>query len=151
MNRTKLHLLGASLILVALLFTTSCTVTERISFSNTSSHVSAFDFTVEDFFLAVLQDFSEFIPQEGEDSLMDKAIKDFERALNYSYTTRDVAFTKLNDNAYEGTFIFTNLMQLISDLGAGANQSLLKVEGKSLTFSLSMDNYSQLVPVIPFL
>jgi len=150
-NRRNPYRLGVALVLVALLFTTSCTVTERISFSKTSSHTSAFGFTVEDFFLAVLEDFSEFIPPEGDQSLMDKAINDFERALNYSYTTRNVAFTKLSNNAYEGTFIFTNLMQLVSDLGAGANQSLLIVDARSLKFFLSMDNYHQLVPVIPFL
>ncbi|MDY0243764.1 MAG: hypothetical protein RBQ89_02995, partial [Sphaerochaeta sp.] len=46
---------------------------------------------------------------------------------------------------------FTDLMRLVTDLGAGENQSLLDINGNSMTFFLSMDNYEQLVPVIPFL
>lgn len=143
--------LRAAVLLAVLFVATSCTVTEALSFKSTATHESAFNFTVEDFFIAVLQDFSEFIPPEGDQSLMDKAIGDFERALDYSPTTDSVIMTKLDDNAYKGTFTFRNLQQLLSDLGAGTNQNLLRIQKNSMTFSLSMDNYDQLVPVIPFL
>lgn len=145
------HAIRAALLLAVLFVASGCTVTEALTFTNTPSHASAFDFTVEDFFIAVLQDFSEFVPPEGDQSLMDKAIADFERALDYSPTTDNVRMNKLNDNAYQGTFTFRNLQQLFSDLGAGSNQSLLKMEKNSMSFFLSMDNYDQLVPVIPFL
>ncbi|HPE93584.1 MAG: hypothetical protein AB7D24_03755 [Sphaerochaeta sp.] len=145
------HSIRAVLLLALLFAASGCTITEGLTFTNTETHESAFDFTVEDFFIAVLQDFSEFVPPEGDESLMDKAISDFQRALDYSSTTDNVRLTKLNDNAYQGTFTFNNLQQLITDLGAGSNQSLLKMQKNSMTFFLSMDNYEQLVPVIPFL
>lgn len=145
------HLIRTVLLLAVVSLATSCTVTENLTFTITAEHRSAFDFSVEDFFIAVLQDFSEFVPPEGDQSLMDKAIGDFERALQYSPTTKAVQMNKVGENAYQGTFIFSNLQQLFSDLGAGSNQSLLKMEKNSMTFTLSMDNYDQLVPVIPFL
>jgi hypothetical protein len=99
----------------------------------------------------VLEDFSEFAPEDQNSSLMDSAITDFDSALQYSNTTNNVNIRKLTDNAYEGQFNFMDLDRLFSDLGAGNNQSLLIQSNNTLTFSLSMDNYDQLVPVIPFL
>ncbi len=140
-----------ALILLLLFSASSCVVTEQLSFKGSGYNNSAFDFTVEDFFIAVLEDFSEFSPEDQDTSLMDSAITDFERALRYSSTTNSVNIQKLTDNAYEGQFNFMNLDKLFSDLGAGNDQSLLVQRNNTLTFSLSMDNYDQLVPVIPFL
>ncbi|HKM06359.1 MAG TPA: hypothetical protein VJ869_05160, partial [Sphaerochaeta sp.] len=89
-----------SLILLVLITGTSCVVTEQLSFKSSGYNNSAFDFTVEDFFIAVLEDFSEFIPESKDASLMDSAIKDFSKALTYSSTTNSVNIQKLNDNAY---------------------------------------------------
>ena len=139
------------LILLVVFLASSCVVTEQLSFKGSAYNTSEFDFTVEDFFIAVLEDFSEFVPDDQEVSLMDSAINDFERALRYSSTTNNVTMQKLTDNAYKGQFNFMDLDRLFSDLGAGNNQSLLKQSNNTLTFSLSMDNYDQLVPVIPFL
>lgn len=150
-KHTQTHMLLFSLILLVLFTTSSCVVTEQLSFKSSGYNNSAFDFTVEDFFIAVLEDFSEFIPESKDASLMDSAIKDFSKALTYSSTTNSVNIQKLNDNAYKGTFSFTDLDKLFSDLGAGNDQSLLKMRNNTLTFTLSMDNYHQLVPVIPFL
>jgi len=130
---------------------TSCTVTEQLAFHPAAANESAFSFSVEDFFIAVLEDFSEFIPKEGETELMDTAIDDFARALTASPATDNVSLEKLSDNAYEGTFLFDDLSQLISDLGAGNDQTLLTMQENSMQFFLSMENYDQLVPVIPFL
>lgn len=152
MKQINHFIVGATVLVASLLFLSSCTITESLSFRQTGYHNSEFDFSVEDFFIAVLQDFSDFSsPQEDDGALMDKAIDDFGRALSYSPTTREVALNKIGENAYRGTFVFSDLMRLVSDLGAGDQQSLLNVDGTSLTFSLSMDNYHQLVPVIPFL
>lgn len=151
MKRTLHIFLGCILGLSVLLTFSGCTVTENLNFKSSGYNASAFDFTVEDFFIAVLQDFSEFMPKEGEASLMDKALKDFELALKNSTNTNSVVLNKLNDNAYDGTFNFNDIQQLFTDLGAGNDQSLLTMKDNKLTFFLSMDNYNQLVPVIPFL
>ncbi|HKL58527.1 MAG TPA: hypothetical protein VJ863_01405 [Sphaerochaeta sp.] len=150
-KHTQTSMLLFSLILILLVSTSSCVVTEQLSFTGSGYNTSKFDFTVEDFFIAVLEDFSEFAPEDQEASLMDSAITDFERALRYSTTTNDVTMQKLTGNAYKGQFNFMDLDKLFSDLGAGNNQSLLRMSNNTLTFSLSMDNYDQLVPVIPFL
>ncbi len=147
----QIPMLLSSLILLVLFSATSCVVTDQLSFKETGYNSSTFDFTVEDFFIAVLEDFSEFVPEDQDTSLMDKAIGDFELALRYSSTTNSVNIQNLDDNAYKGYFNFMDLDRLFSDLGAGNNQSLLKLQNNTLTFSLSMDNYDQLVPVIPFL
>ena len=150
-KHTQTHMLLFSLILVLLVSASSCVVTEQLSFNGSGYNSSKFDFTVEDFFIAVLEDFSEFAPADQSASLMDSAITDFERALRYSTTTNNVTMQKLTDNAYKGEFNFMDLDKLFSDLGAGNDQSLLRQSNNTLTFSLSMDNYDQLVPVIPFL
>lgn len=131
--------------------TSSCVVTENLGFKSTGYNTSSFNFTVEDFFIAVLEDFSEFMPEDEDTSIMEASIQDFEKALKSSPTTNSVYFKKLYDNAYDGVFNFTDIQRLFSDLGAGNNQNLLTVKNNTLTFTLSMDNYDQLVPVIPFL
>ncbi|HKL58238.1 MAG TPA: hypothetical protein VJ854_07535 [Sphaerochaeta sp.] len=150
-KQTHMLMLLISLILLLLVLGSSCVVTEQLTFNSSGYNASKFDFTVEDFFIAVLEDFSEFAPEEQEASLMDSAITDFDRALKYSSTTNSVAMYKLTDNAYKGQFNFMDLDKLFSDLGAGKEQSLLRQSNNTLTFNLSMDNYDQLVPVIPFL
>ncbi len=139
------------LILLLLISASSCVVTEQLSFKSSGYNNSQFDFTVEDFFIAVLEDFGEFVPEEQDTSLMDSAITDFEKALRYSSTTNNVNLKKRTDNAYEGQFNFMDLDRLFADLGAGNDQNLLRMNNNTLTFTLSMDNYDQLVPVIPFL
>lgn len=140
-----------ALMLLVLVLVSSCVVTEQLTFKGSGYNSSQFDFTVEDFFIAVLEDFSEFVPADKDTSLMDSAITDFGKALRYSTTTNNVTIQKLTDNAYKGQFNFMDLDKLFSDLGAGNNQSLLKQTNNTLTFTLSMENYDQLVPVIPFL
>ncbi len=81
-------------VLTALVLMSSCTITENISFKQAGYHASDFAFSVEDFFIAVLEDFSEFAPEKEDISLMDKAIGDFEKALSYSPTTRNVGLKK---------------------------------------------------------
>lgn len=137
--------------LVVLFLATGCTVTETLTFRNNTSHTSVFDFTVEEFFIAVLEDFGEFAPQTEDDPLMDRAIADFRVSLQRSRATSNVQVGKLADNDYRGSFQFSDLHRLVTDLGAGSNQTLLNVKQNSLTFYLDIDNYDQLVPVIPFL
>ncbi|MGE4453883.1 MAG: hypothetical protein AB7D92_05060 [Sphaerochaeta sp.] len=149
--KQRIQTIATLCIILTTLVVTSCTITEKVSFKQAGYHQSDYAFSVEDFFIAVLEDFSDFAPEEDDVSLMDKAIGDFERALRYSPTTRNVVLQKLDEHSYEGVFEFSDLQRLVIDLGAGENQSLLDIDDSSMTFFLSMDNYEQLVPVIPFL
>jgi hypothetical protein len=139
------------LFLGSLLSFTSCTVTENLNIRQDNTYSSAFQFSVEDFFIAVLQDFGDFMPADTNATLMDGAIDDFQKALEKGSSTGNIVFSKIDDNSYKGTFDFTNIEQLFSDLGAGNNQTILTRNNKTLKFNLSIDNYDQLVPVIPFL
>ncbi|MFA7129128.1 MAG: hypothetical protein WC136_08170, partial [Sphaerochaeta sp.] len=57
--------------------TSSCVVTENLGFKSTGYNTSSFNFTVEDFFIAVLEDFSEFMPEDEDTSIMEASIQDF--------------------------------------------------------------------------
>lgn len=140
-----------ALAVMAMLSLSSCVVTEDLHILKGNSYSSAFQFSVEDFFIAVLQDFNDFMPSDSNETIMDGAIADFQKALESGISTSNVSMEKVNDNAYNGTFDFTDIEQLFSDLGAGNNQTILVQQGKTLHFNLSMENYDQLVPVIPFL
>lgn len=140
-----------ALAVMAMLSLSSCVVTEDVHILKGNSYSSAFQFSVEDFFIAVLQDFNDFMPSDSNETIMDGAIADFQKALESGISTSNVSMEKVNDNAYNGTFDFTDIEQLFSDLGAGNNQTILVQQGKTLHFNLSMENYDQLVPVIPFL
>ena len=140
-----------ALAVMAMLSLSSCVVTEDVHILKGNSYSSAFQFSVEDFFIAVLQDFNDYMPYDSNETIMDGAIADFQKTLESGISTSNVSMEKVNDNAYNGTFDFTDIEQLFSDLGAGNNQTILVQQGKTLHFNLSMENYDQLVPVIPFL
>ena len=141
----SLALLATTILLVG------CTVTQQLSLTTNGKNHASFDFSAEDFFIAVLEDFSDFTPSSQEQALMDKAIDDFKISLMRSPSADQVALFKQSGNAWSGSFTFDDLSRLFADLGAGADQSLLSLTADSLTFRLSMDNYEQMVPVIPFL
>ncbi|WP_320127735.1 hypothetical protein [uncultured Sphaerochaeta sp.] len=151
MNKKTIQTLILVLILGALLSLSSCVVTEDLQVKADNTYSSAFQFNVEDFFIAVLKDFNDFMPTDSNTTIMDGATSDFKTALEKGNSISKVAIKKLNDNSYSGTFDFTDIEHLFADLGAGNNQTILTRKGNSLTFKLSMDNYAQLVPVIPFL
>jgi hypothetical protein len=141
----------AGLAIGTILSLSSCVVSEDLSIRQDGTYRSSFEFDVEDFFISVLEDFEDFMPEESEQTIMDGAIGDFETALENGGSIGNVALDKIDGNAYEGTFDFSDIQSLFSDLGAGTNQTILTKQGDTLRFSLSMDNYDQLVPVIPFL
>ncbi|HOE83913.1 MAG TPA: hypothetical protein PLH14_01285 [Sphaerochaeta sp.] len=145
------HIMRSLALLAITVILASCTVTQQLSFRASSDNQASFDFSAEDFFIAVLEDFSDFIPSSEEQPLMDKAIEDFKISLIRSPSTSHVALQKQGENAWSGSLGFNDLKRLLSDLGAGANQSLISLTSDTLTFHLSMENYEQLVPVIPFL
>lgn len=139
----------AALVIISLM--AGCTVTQQIHVKDAKTGSASFDFDVEEFFVDVLEDFSDFVPEPDNRPLMDKAIDDFERALFASRATADVQLIKVGEQAWRGTFRFFDLMQLLIDLGSGPDQTLLTLSDTSMTFYLSLENYEQLVPVIPFL
>ncbi|NLZ76975.1 MAG: hypothetical protein GX911_03295 [Spirochaetales bacterium] len=128
----------------------SCTVSQRLDYSPVPPN-AGFTFAVEEFFVDVLEDFSDFSTRKSDRPVIDQAIDDFELLLDRAPSTKAVRLEKTGHNAWNGTFIFTDVENLVRDLGAPEGQQLLKATDDSLTFYLTLETYPQLVPIIPFL
>ncbi len=147
MRMKTIHWIGI-LILVFLL--AGCTVSQRLDFSPAPPKAD-FTFNVEEFFVDVLEDFSDFSTKKSDRPVMDQAIDDFETLLDSAPSTKAVQLDKTGVNAWNGTFIFSDVENLVRDLGAPKDQQLLKATNDSITFYLTLETYPQLVPIIPFL
>jgi hypothetical protein len=129
----------------------SCVVTEDLSINHNESGSSKISISVEDFFITVLNDFSEFSSDETDKPIMDLAIDDTSKKLTDNKSTTNVIFTKVGKNSYKGSFDFDSLSTLISDLSQTTNQSVLTLKNNKLNFYLDLSNYYQLKKVVPFL
>lgn len=126
----------------------SCTVTEQMDIKKSASQ-SATEIHVQDFFISVLEDYSQFMP-ENDQSIMDSAVTTFAGQIEDTDDGRDTLFIKTGDNSYTGTFTFDNITHLAEELG-GQEQSIVIQDDNSLTFFCSIDNYTQLESIVPFL
>src|SRR5690554_4484509 len=140
---------GIGVLTLALLLT-GCTVSQHFNVATTPSKAE-FTFNVEEFFVDVLEDFSDFSSDKSDQPIMDEAIDEFEALLSSAPSTTAVAMKKIGTNAWNGTFAFAGLEKLVRDLGAPQNQQLLSTTPNSVTYYLTLDTYHQLVPIIPFL
>lgn len=139
------------LALLSIILLSSCVVSESLTTTTGYSGSSKTNLTVDDFFLSVLEDFSSFNTGEGY-SIMDDAMVGFSNKVHSSENASSVNL--LSDGSgkrYILSFDYSSLSGLMKDLNNGEDNSLLKVTEKSLAFNLSMDNYSELKNVIPFL
>lgn len=137
--------------IIAILFLSSCVVTEDLQINKDESGSSEIAISVEDFFINVLNDFSEFSTDDNDKPIMDLAIEDTSNKLTKNPTTTNVLFTKVGKNSYEGSFNYSSLSTLISDLGESDNQSIIIINDNKLNFYLDLNNYYQLTKAIPFL
>jgi hypothetical protein len=137
-------------VLTLVLLLGSCTVSQRLDFSPVPPKAD-FTFNVEEFFVDVLEDFSDFSTKKSDRPVMDQAIDDFETLLDSAPSTKAVHLEKTGENAWNGTFIFSDVESLVRDLGAPTDQQLLKTANGGITFHLTLETYPQLVPIIPFL
>ncbi len=137
-----------TILLVILL--SSCTVTEQITLNNNTKSKIKSDILVEDFFISVIEDFSEFLPSSDE-SLFDGGIRDFAGQIKAAPSTSDVTYTKTDDGHYLIDVAFSDLDQFIDELSGGIDQSIIKLDDKSLTFYVDIDNYHELEQIVPFL
>jgi len=128
---------------------TSCTVTENISFSGTGGKSEA-DIDTEGIFIDVLNDFSEFLPEDNGD-IMDGAISSFSAQIEDTENASGTVFIKDGDHDYYGTFDFASIEGLLTELSDGREQSIIKKEDKRLSFKVDINNYSELERVVPFL
>ena len=135
---------------IAIFLLSSCSVTQSFALSeNGGSSLS--DIKVDQFFLDVLEDFSDFTPQ-GDYSIMDEAMVNFADKLNSSSSSSNVKLrTDGKSTRYIISLDFSSLEKLVADLNGGKGNSLLIISDNKMTLNLTYDNYEELEDVIPFL
>ena len=135
---------------ITILLFSSCSVTQSFTLSN-SGGSSLSDIKVDQFFLDVLEDFSDFTPQ-GDYSIMDEAMVNFADKLNSSSSSSNVQLrTDGKSTRYIISLDYSSLEKLVADLNGGKGNSLLVISKNSMTLNLTYDNYEELESVIPFL
>lgn len=107
------------------------------------------DISVQQFFIDVLNDYAEFMPSSDE-SIMDSAVSTFAGQIEATDEGRSTLFVKTGVNDYSGYFEFGDLEALADQLG-GQEQSIIRQTDKSLSFYCSIDNYTELESIVPFL
>ena len=149
-------------ILLSLLVLSSCVVTESLSLSGENSKSSRIsgkshsDISVDDFFVGVMEDLSNWTDKGNNDPVIDVAIHDFEHNVKASRGTSGVIFTEIADNTYTGDFTFSDFSTLLVDLSNGhADQSIVTIRKNDartrVEININMDNYEELTKIIPFL
>lgn len=157
------HLLLLLTILAALAaLLSSCVVANKLTLSseitkakevNGKNHV---DLSVDDFFVGVVEDLSDWENKGNNDPILDVAVQDFVKNLEASKVTSGIRFIETGHNTYMGDFAFSDFSQLLIDLSKGVeDQSIVKLSEKNgktrVEISINMDNFEQLTKIIPFL
>lgn len=137
-----------ALALVTLILS-SCTVTETMNINNDSSINSKSEIKTEDFFVEVLEDFGEFMPEKGE-SIMDSAMTGFSDRIASTTNIDESTLLITGHNEYVLDFSTDDILSLIGELG-GENQSLFKLESNSVSFYVDIENFEELTRIVPFL
>lgn len=137
------------IIALSIILLSSCVVTESIKLDGRSGS-STTDINVEQFFIDVLEDFSEFLPEDNQ-SIMDSAMTGFASQLNDASATTKVSLYKTGENAYYLDFAFSDIQRLIKELGAENAEGLISVTDSSFSFYVDIDNFDDLTKIVPFL
>ena len=152
----------AAICLSAILLFSSCVVSEKltlkdeIALAKEISGKSHVDLSVDDFFVGVVEDLSDWENKGNNDPIIDVAIQDFVSKLEASTVTSSIRFLETGYNTYMGDFSFTDFATLLVDLSNGqADQSIVTIKQVDtrtrVEISINMDNYVQLTKIIPFL
>ena len=160
MRKQFIVILLAGLFCVLLL--SSCVVAEKLTLTGDYTQVKAVpgknhvDLSVDDFFVGIVEDLSDWENTGNNDPIIDVAIQDFVKNLEASSVTASIRFLETGHNTYMGDFSFTDFRQLLIDLSNGQNdQSVVTMTEKNgkthVEISINMGNYEQLTKMIPFL
>ncbi len=139
----------ALIVILSALLIASCQVSETLNVRSSSSIESSTNIKTEDFFIEVLEDFGEFLP-ENDMSIMDSAMKGFSDQLDRSKNTERATLSIVGHNQYMVDFSTDNIIALIEELG-GKAQSLFTSSKNSISFYVDIDNFEELTRIVPFL
>jgi hypothetical protein len=151
-----------AVIISCALLLSSCVVAEKLTLTGDYTQTKAVpgknhvDLSVDDFFVGVVEDLSDWENKGSNDPIIDVAIQDFVTNLEASSVTSSIRFVETGYNTYMGDFAFSNFPQLLIDLSnKQADQSVVTMSAKNgkthVEISINMDNYEQLTKMIPFL
>ena len=139
------------LILSAIVFLSSCTVSQALEAQSALSGTAETKLEVDQFFLDLLEDFSDFESKSGY-SIMDEAMLNLTDRINSSSSSSSVKLlTDGNSKKYVISFDYSSLEKLVYDLNGGKDNTLLSLEKNKVALNLTYDNYDELESVIPFL
>ena len=139
------------LILSAIVFLSSCTVSQALEAQSALSGTAETKLEVDQFFLDLLEDFSDFESKSGY-SIMDEAMLNLTDRINSSSSSSSVKLlTDGNSRKYVISFDYSSLEKLVYDLNGGKDNTLLSLEENKVALNLTYDNYDELESVIPFL
>ena len=139
------------LILSAIVFLSSCTVSQALETQSALSGTAETKLEVDQFFLDLLEDFSDF-ESKSEYSIMDEAMLNLTDRINSSSSSSSVKLlTDGNSRKYVISFDYSSLEKLVYDLNGGKDNTLLSLEENKVALNLTYDNYDELESVIPFL
>ena len=144
------------------LLLSSCVVAEKLTLSGDYTQAKAVpgrnhvDLSVDDFFVGVVEDLSDWENKGNNDPIIDVAVQDFVKNLEASGVTSSVRFVETGHNTYMGDFSFTDFPQLLIDLSNGqSDQNVVTMSSRNgkthVEISINMNNYVQLTKIIPFL
>ena len=105
----------------------SCTVTESLVVESDGGICSSSDIHVEQFFIDVLEDFSEVLP-EDDSSIMDNAMESFGNGLAGMAAVASSSTEKTGENEYLVSFAVDDIDALLSEFGV-EEQSLIAMTG----------------------
>ena len=146
------------LILLSLLLV-SCSVTQSVSLNSSYGALrgsSQTQISATDFFVGVVEDLSSWKANGNNDPVMDVAVSEFAQNVKASSASSNVSFKKSAENSYEGSFSFSDLEKLVSDLCLNnPNQTLVTVRREGgrtrMKLLISLENWATLTQVVPFL
>lgn len=153
--RKHFVLLITAIFLLSLVLS-SCVVSEKLSLNRATDGKSHVDISVDDFFVGVVEDLSNWDDKGNNDPILDVAVQDFENNLRASKVTSGINFIQTGHNTYTGDFSFSDFNQLLIDLSKGvSDQSIVTLTEKGglthVEININMDNFNQLTTIIPFL
>lgn len=137
--------------LATILSLSSCSVTQDLTINKNNGGTSSSTIYVEQFFVNVLEDFSDFSSGDNDKPIMDLSVEALKDQLNKTSTTSNVSLEKTGENSYIVNYDYSSLKTLLTDLGAAKDQSVLQLENNKLNFYLDINNYDELTKSIPFL
>ncbi|MGI6467056.1 MAG: hypothetical protein ACOXZZ_05655 [Sphaerochaetaceae bacterium] len=146
-----------TLLLIVLLVITlsSCVVQQALFINQRGGGESTTNLNVDQFFVDLLDDFELLAGGSQDKSYLDNSIENFVNNLRTTDSAYYATSSKVGLNSYLIEFSFSSFEKLLDELNEKEKQSIVKIRelalDTTLNINLNIDNYPQLVKMVPFL